>query len=579
MTAIERATWIQALDRDIAAMGIDLALLKAGTSVSTYSRWKARLADGGIDALVEHSPTGRPAKVVLTEAEAQALRVAYIASNRTRTRGSMMAAARHVARDLDSPLSGAVRAAILETRRSGRLPAPIRQAMKEVSAAHVLRYRDTKHGLNQGVYAPGTMRMTMDADGSIRRLRAGERQSWDDASVNFGVWVLWPLGDCKCSRRWGCRVARFQLLLGIDDATDYCVGFEYVMRRQDSYRAEDVVHALHRVWSLSGHVPDTYLHEGGAWQAERTLQFVGAAGAGEYSAKGRPNQKLVEGYFNRLWTQLSMELPSGQVGRFRGEMTAENALWRRCREGIADPRQHFPSLDEAINAITRAVVRLNHEPVESRQYGSWVPVERYAEEMAARAARAMPAGLAYYALRERATRKVKNYGQVQVRADSPLGWPHTYHFASAALAPLHGREVQVCFDPATAASAGAVIVVDGKRLPERAQCISAAPELLAASAGEYEMRWNWDGVEKAKAVKRATRLQVGREVRALDPRGRFAAESHRVDEDAAGLPGLEIGPATAAVSMPAPSEAEQGQLDEIDFAELERLAGVVACAG
>ena len=90
--------------------------------------------------------------------------------------------------------------------------------------AEVARYRDPKAGQNDGIYTPGWLRMATDGS---RRLLPGERQVWDDASVNVGVVVPWTRGGDACSDKFGVRVARFQLLLGIDCATDFVCGYGY----------------------------------------------------------------------------------------------------------------------------------------------------------------------------------------------------------------------------------------------------------------------------------------------------------------------------------------------------------------
>ena len=46
----------------------------------------------------------------------------------------------------------------------------------------------------------------------------------------------------------------------------------------------------------------------------RTKDFLAASGVQLISAKGRPNQKLVEGWFNRLWTVLSWRCRVGMWG-------------------------------------------------------------------------------------------------------------------------------------------------------------------------------------------------------------------------------------------------------------------------
>lgn len=93
-----------------------------------------------------------------------------------------------------------------------------------------------------------------------------------------------------------------------------------------------------------------------------------------------PNHKLIERFFGSLWTKLSFL--DGQIGRYRGEMERENKLLMSAQAGRLDPREHFPLLEKAMDAIEAAIAMQNAEPVESRQYGTWVPQERWEDDLA-----------------------------------------------------------------------------------------------------------------------------------------------------------------------------------------------------
>ena len=139
---------------------------------------------GGVDGLEDLPRSGRPPLVELSDAEAQYLRKTYVRSNLTAEGGSMTMAARWSAKNPESPLSDETRAAILKPRASKHtLPVEVRRACR-ASVAEVVRYRQgSKAGLSDGIYTPGWLRM---ADDGSRRLVPGERQVWDDASVNVG---------------------------------------------------------------------------------------------------------------------------------------------------------------------------------------------------------------------------------------------------------------------------------------------------------------------------------------------------------------------------------------------------------
>ncbi len=560
MMAHEKAAAVMAVRRRVAGgQKLDTACRSEGFSRASFVRWAERLDAGGIDALADAPRTGRPPLVTLDDAERAHLRKLALRANRGQDATSMTSAARWAALDPASPLRPETRAAILKPRSSKHsLPVEVRRACRPC-AREIRRYRDPKAGLADGIHAAGLLRMRETPSGLVRLL-PGERQVWDDASVNVGVTVPWPRGGDACSDRWGVRVARFQLLLGIDCATDFCVGYNYVMRGNDAYRAEDVVRSWHSVWTEAG-APDACVVEGGSWQSRRALEFLGAAGVDAVSAKGRPWQKLVEGWFGRLWTQMSLALPSGQVGRFRGEMRAENLDWAACREGRRDPRGLFPDLGELLAALDRAVGHLNAEPVESRNYGTWVPAEAWAAS--ARARRELPAGLWRMALPERVVRKVVN-GCVTATADDAWGGRSRMVWADRALGRYEGAMVRVGFDPYQDwavvelaepwADAPAGTVVAG-----HAERVDARPAIRGGVVA-------WvSGAEAARRERGAARKLVGEAVRTFDERGARAAESVRRP--------------AAAESVRRPAAAESAEfLDDYDFEAAERRAGVFAVA-
>lgn len=548
----------------------------AGISRASFDRWHARFSEGGIDALADMPRSGRPPMVELDQAEKDYLRKVYIKSNLNEEAGSMTFAARWSAKNPESPLRDEVREAILKDRASKHiLPVEVKRACR-ASEAVVARYRHgSKAGQNDGIFTPGWLRMASDG---VNRLVPGERQVWDDASVNVGVVVPWARGGDKTSDKYKCRVARFQLLAAIDCATDMCVGYSYVMRASDGYGASDVCGALHRVWQMSGYAPKECVMEGGSWQAERTKDFLNAAGVQLISAKGRPNQKLVEGYFNRLWTVMSVELPPrAQVGRFRGEMDEGNSNWMRCREGRADPREFFPDLTEFLAALDRSIAYLNAEVMESREYGKWVPAEVYAAQ-AVKGQGLMP-GLRRYAAPVRVKRKVGRGGTIKVAAECPFGWTHDYRFAADRLFEFIGAPVVVSFDPA-AIDAGAIVELaehwrDHKRgeiLSENAQCITAAPELIRVGDG-------WivnarDARMQAKIIKRKSRSLIATQVAVHDEKGVKARHAEQESAPGEVEKMFALGPVKAVVPEALPDDFE---LDaEENFAGMEEAAGIWA---
>lgn len=509
----DRLGRVRQIEADIqAGKPEDIACMAARVTPACYRKWKARLEAGGPAALADAPRSGRPAAAPVTEEDAKCLGSAYLRSNRGRGAGSMRAAARWAARE--GGLNPELAAACL----AGRPPSPARRAMRQAAPdAAIARYRDPDAGLDDGLYAPGWLRMA--GDGS-RRLLPGERQCWDDATVNVGVAVPWPRGGDRCSDRFGWRLGRFQLLAGIDCATDFCPGYRFTIRGNDAYNSADIAAAMLAVWGAAGRAPRQCVLEGGGWQAGRTLELLRAQGVAPISAKGRPNQKLIEGWFSRLWTEMSLDtgLCRGQVGRFRGEMGREKALWTACREGREDPRAHFPELPDFLAGLNRCVGRLNASRVESGIYGSWTPIEAYAGAEA----NAMPLlpGLWRYAAPVRCERTLRRGGMCAVRAESPFGWPWLYFFAAPEGWRWDGARVTVSFDPAEVGKgrgAHLELAAPWRDLPAGTEVAADAP-LAGPAPDAGTARWH-DPRAVMRQIKSAGRAATAAAVAAFDGRG------------------------------------------------------------
>jgi len=380
---------------------------------------------------------GRPRSVIFTEAEGRELAMKYLDSNKDSTSGSATMAARVYAASHE-PLACA-----LDRRASKHsLPQAVWDAVAPARQL-VAFHRQGERGLRGATYTPGTLRLTPERD---RRLFAGEQMCSDDGTVNFGVVVPWPFGGDRCSDKYGVKLGRFQLFPAHDDATSFTPAFNYIVRPQQQYTAADVSGFLLRV-VRDVCKPERFVVEGGNWQAKRTVAALRAMGVQLVSVKGRPNQKLIENYFNRLWTRLSMELPYAQVGRYRDDDKLGQALYCKCQEGRDDPRKYFPMLDVALAAIETALRWLNTEPIESREYGTWVPLERWLLDMEQHPRQAAQDNghlwIAAPVLEERTVRR----GMVTVTAFGPLGQKTPFHFSSPDLWSYQGKQVRVAFDP------------------------------------------------------------------------------------------------------------------------------------
>lgn len=502
------------------------AAAAAGVSVAGASRWLARrdaFEAGEPRALLRGRSSGRPPQCRVSAEDARELRAAYLKSNRATLCGSKTGSARLLARS--GLLSEEVAAAILKPRASKALPKVIKDAM-HISSAVFAEHRSPKNARLDGFYIPGHLRMVKEAAG-LRRLHAGERQSWDDATINFGVCVPWPWGGDPCADKFGVKLGRFQLLTCIDDAYDFCPGFSYVIREQQSYRAEDTVAAQFRLWRDT-YQPVSAMLEGGAWQSQRALAFYAAARLQVCDATGRPHSKLVESWFNRLWTVLS-QLP-GQVGRYRAEMEKGNQLYLAARQGRVDPREHFPELPAALRDADLAIGHLNAEPVESKKYGRWVPQAAHRAGLEQNPRPQIDQQLFYHAAPIIERRLVRR-NMVGIKCPSPWGESFPYHFASDALWDFEGCYVKVYFDPYDSPLC-ATLVLDqehrglkaGHVISRRAPVLEDAPEVLQVLEG-VTTELNGAGLDRAIKMRKQIHAAIRTEYRALGFGGRQVASA------------------------------------------------------
>ena len=392
---------------------------------------------------------GRPRKVELTEAQKQELAALYLATNATRKSGSMtlawsIFASQHPELGWD--------AAAKSSKHT--IPAVAREVM-EHARPMVGYHRGGERKLRESAYSPGLLRRNLD--GSL--LRAGQRASWDDATINFGVCVPWPWrgsGD-KCAEKYGVRLGRFQLLVCHDDATSFVPAYSYVIRYEQTYRGEDVAGAMIRTCRDVG-IFDAYVLEGGVWKSDRVQRLLDGLGIRHIDAKGRPQCKLVENFFNRLWSVLSV-VP-GQVGRYQAENKATSEKYVACRNGRQDPRTIFPMLTDALAAIDWAINFLNTNPVESREYGKWIPRNRWEADLAEHPMRQVDADFSWLQAPAIVKRKVVK-GMLRATIPGPLGVPQRWSFSAPWLWTEEGKELMLHFDPLGEWPLSAVVTAPG----------------------------------------------------------------------------------------------------------------------
>lgn len=406
---------------------------------------------------------GRPPVTQLSELDLIEIQSHYLPTNRTKKEGSILLAWVRFCESRED-----LQHLVKDHMPATTIPEAVREACRKAKALVGPTRGGAVRLRHEGAYVPGTMRKHHAVK---RRLWAGERASVDDATRNVACWIPWPWGGCPCSDKFGVRLGRWQTLVVHDDASSFIPYVSSVFRWQQSYRATDAAAAIYRAerdvvqfdqWSI----------EGGVWQAKRTLEVLG----GRFiSAKGRPNQKLVESYFGRLWTIMAGQ--PGDVGRHRGEIRANSDLYVKARGGQVDPRLHFMSLTQAQEALYGSIQYLNEKRIVSRTYGTWVPKDRWENDLleSPRAVRANADD--FLILPVAKTHTVRN-GSIRTTEEGPMGVPMIWTFAGDWLWQHEGRKVTCYFDPLAEWPVVATITLaEGRKPLGTVECIS--PEMAS----------------------------------------------------------------------------------------------------
>jgi len=502
---------------ELAGSTLREACRACGASAKTVKAWRRRYLARGAEGLKAKRRPGRPALREWPAEDVQAIRELYLRTNAAEGKGSMSMAVR-IALSKGLLSEGTARALSREMGSKHYIPTSLRREL-EIAPAVFRHHRHPRNATLGGAYVPGGTRL---ASGGERRLRWGERYSFDDGSQNQVVCVPWPWGGTREADRYGIRTCRGQWLVAHDDATSHIDAWVFTLRPRDSYRDPD---ALSLCWRLMRDVvkPDQVVCEGGVWQSKRALAFHRAAGVEVLNAKGRPHLKLIENWFNRAWTFLS-HYPGGQIGRFRGEYERENTLLMRCRSGAVDGRKHFPMLPELLREFDECVEFLNQDRIESDTYGRWVPAERKALDMEQCPRGAIGEDLSLFASPESHKVKVRRGGMVVCRTVSPLGESCPYEFADEALMRLEGQWVRVLFDPYDRPARAAVLAEGRSRdyAPGGVVCeaLCMNPPPAADAAWDWEVLKDTVAPRDALRVKKAIAGAVRTEYRALGSGGR-----------------------------------------------------------
>jgi hypothetical protein len=435
-----------------------------------------------------------------------------------------------------------LRETILQRQIAGQPLVPERLAMAIRVSKSVVRYHrnPTDAGLDM-INAAGCLKFGR-RDGEYVPLRSGDRMMPDDGSINFCCWVPWGFEQTgKCAKRFGCLVGRWQLLLFVDAASLSIRARSFVARPRSSYRQEDALH-LYNVFMREHGLPREIWHEGGVWNSGRVKDCLDLLGVGRQLLHSPHTKTQVEGRFNKLWTVLSV-LSGGQIGRYRGEMEAENRILTSCRDGATDPRKVFPGFAEALSYIDQAIAEANATPVDT-DVGRFVPDALWSEQLAAQPLRRLGEDHAWMFWPVCETRTVTGGGlTITLPMFEDFSVPFT--FAAEWIPQFRGARVKTYFDPWMEGRCHGVAVLEdaweGHRAGEVLGTMMQTNDIGSYARAMLGIGHGPDDMGRVIAQRQAAALRSAR--RAIVPNGRGAAvmevrdgvlESERAEVDGAG---------------------------------------------
>lgn len=245
-----------------------VAAVQVGASLPTLSRWASAYAEGGVAALEPGKSSGRPALAsLMTEAGIAQVREWALKMD------SVALAWQVYSTEAGCPDE------IREAVAGGRIP-PSLQALASANAHIKDLHRGPRTFQLNGQKARRDMSELMP-DGSRREIQPGDWWELDDMSLNQPFWFKARAEDCpgdKLAERYGKSLGR-QSLWCIDVASGMWLGCELLGRRRDSYRAEDILRFLRRLFEDHG-LPRRGLRlEQGIWKSKRIkgIEITGKA--------------------------------------------------------------------------------------------------------------------------------------------------------------------------------------------------------------------------------------------------------------------------------------------------------------
>jgi hypothetical protein len=435
-----------------------------------------------------------------------------------------------------------LRDAILRREREGKaiVPERISKAITRKVTRQVIETHRRPHeaGLKY-LTAPGTSMMVRW--GKAESGKAGKRETdyvfakagsileSDDGSINFPVCIPWAMGGNRCADRFGVIVGRFQWLRTIDVGTRYRPGWVFVARMRGSFRGADALTLLHGI-TLQHGIWEEYRFEQGVFKSDLVKNAIRLLGARLHTVYSPHSKPFIEGGFNQDWTKLSVHFPQCDLGRFRGDTEETNRVLQGCRAGQQDPRRIFPMMSDALKAFEAITAEENRTLVKSRNWGSWVPEERWSEQQSgnlesgkAANLRKLEGGHAFMFAPYAMTWTVRGMivgGRVPIFEDMSV----PFDFSAPWLTDWDGARVRVHFDPSSPKCTGVGVLAEDWQGHKAGLVLGPTGQPLEQvneTAGYVRLVMGWGNDDRSAGI-RAKQQAAGamrRELRTVMPGG------------------------------------------------------------
>jgi hypothetical protein len=522
----ERALLLLAPNRDALLKTFQRRLLHWLLGNTADDRQSNGAADGELTRQINDLPWFIPA-----------VKYFFLRTNRTENSGSLPEALRHVISLPCLPVAWQeglrqnflkaikqpampecpveLREMILARERAGKKMVPDKIAAKMRVNKSVVKFSRSPHEWSlANQTAPGSQRRFFDVTKGERVImQPGDWFGGDDATPGIAVTVPCNEVITPVSQKYGVLLGRFQWLAYNDCRTDKILGWDYVVRPRGSYRAEDILNGMGAVVRTHGIPRQGFQFEGGTFGAKLVKQAIKLLGCQHWRTYS-PHQKPVESVFNRVWTQLAVQFPHADMGRYRNENEANCKLYEACKAGHKDPRRFFPTIDLVLKSFEEVVKNHNGKMIRSKQYGQWVPDEFFAAAQQASPLREHSPEMDWMFSPFSAERTVKGM-IVSCRVPMFENFSVPFDFGADWMPQYHGKKVRLHFNPHHPKCVAKVVLSATNKVLGDAHLIGETAEHI-----RYILNWGDDDQRAGYLQRQRVGNFVRRETRGIGTGGR-----------------------------------------------------------